>query len=171
MQKPVSFKEAYSRAYPLPVAIAIAKDRKGKYNPITLGWVTQTSVKPCMFSIAISRANYSLEAIRFAREFVLAFPSADMAEEALFFGSCSGRDTDKLSRVKLATEPARCIDSLLLSDAVSNFECKLVSEHLAGDHVILVGEVVGIYMNADPSVERLYIIGPGFKMGSYRNME
>jgi flavin reductase (DIM6/NTAB) family NADH-FMN oxidoreductase RutF len=170
MQTPVTFEKANSKVYPVPVAIAIAKDSEGKYNPVTLGWVTETSVSPRMYSIAINRSNYSLEVIQSTKEFVLAFPSVNMAEETLFFGTCSGRDKDKFSKVKLATEPARNVDSLLLTDAVSNFECKLISEHPSGDHVILVGEVVGAYMNADPAVERLYIIGPGFKMGSYRNM-
>lgn len=168
MQTTVSFEKAHNREYPVPVAIAIAKESEGKYNPITLGWITVTSVCPRMYSIAISKANYSLEVIRSAKEFVLAFPSASMAEEALLFGTCSGRDTDKFSKVNIATEPARNIDSLLLTDAVSNYECKLISEHSSGDHVILVGEVVAAYMNADPVVERLYIIGSGFKMGSYR---
>ena len=75
-----------------------------------------------------------------------------------------------MTEVQLATQPSEHIDSLLLIDAVANFECRLVSEHTTGDHLILVGEVIHAHLNEDKTVDRLYIIGPGFKLGSYRNL-
>ena len=170
MQISVPYFKVNNSKYPEPVAIAIAKEKTGEYNPITLGWVMVTSGNPNMFAIAVSQRNFSLEVIRLAKSFVLAFPSVYMAEEALFFGTHSGRDIDKMAEVKLATEPAEQIESLLLTDAVANFECRLVSEHTTGDHVILVGEVIQSHLNDDPTVERLYIIGPGFKLGSYKDL-
>lgn len=168
MQISVPYSKANNIKYPEPVAIA--KEKTGKYNPITLGWVMVSSGNPHMFAIAISQKNYSLEVIRNAKSFVLAYPSVHMADETLFFGIHSGRDIDKMAEVQLATEPAYLIDSLLLTDATANFECSLVSEHITGDHVILVGEVIQSHLNEDLSVERLYIIGSGFKLGSYKDL-
>jgi flavin reductase (DIM6/NTAB) family NADH-FMN oxidoreductase RutF len=88
-----------------------------------------------------------------------------MGEETLFFGSKSGRDTDKLAECKCNTDPAQKIDSVLLSDAVANFECKLVSQAEAGDHIIFIGEIVCSHMNTE-SKKRLYTIAPGHKLGS-----
>jgi flavin reductase (DIM6/NTAB) family NADH-FMN oxidoreductase RutF len=89
-----------------------------------------------------------------------------MAEEALFFGSRSGRDVDKLANSDCKTESAKVIDSELLSDAVANFECELESETPAGDHIIFVGKIVCSHMNPE-SKNRLYTVGPGHKMGSF----
>ena len=81
------------------------------------------------------------------------------------------RNADKLSQKGIATQPAQEIDCKILTDAVANFECVLVSEHETGDHVIFVGRVVCSHMNKDSDVKRLYTlerIRKGFKMGGVR---
>ena len=79
MQVPTEYEEAVARKYPEQVAIAIAQDLQGKYNPITLGWTMLTSHEPPMMAISVGLTRYSLEAIRRAREFVVCFPSSAMA--------------------------------------------------------------------------------------------
>ena len=166
MQVETSYAEAIVRKYPEQVAIAIAKDSAGKYNPITLGWTMITSGDPPMMAISVAHQRHSLGAIRQAKAYVISFPSAAMAEEALFFGTKSGRDIDKLAALKTATQPAKEIDCVLLADAVANFECVLEGEMTTGDHVILAGRVVAAHMNDDISVRRLYTLGSGYDMGA-----
>lgn len=165
MQKQVKYDQAIKTKYPEQVVIAIAKDKKGKANPVTLGWTMIASYEPPMMAIAVAKTHYSTQAIRHSRCFTIAFPSAEMADEALFFGSRSGRDTDKFAELPSKTQPAKKIDSLLLSGAVANFECTLESQISVGDHVIFVGRVVASYINDKPK-KRLYTVGPGHKLGS-----
>lgn len=159
MQIKTSYELASARRFPEQVAIAIAKDAKGRYNPITLGWLMLASHQPPMIAIAVGRTRHSLEAIRRSGAFVLAFPSTAMTTDAVFHGTRSGRDLDKLAECGTKTQPATEIDGLLLSDAVANFECKLASEHAAGDHIIFVGEVVAAHVNRDAGLSRLYTLG------------
>lgn len=159
MQIATDYEQAVSRKYPEPVAIAIAKDARGIHNPITLGWTMFVSHQPPMMAIAIGKTRYSLQAVRHAGEFVLSFPSSEMAEDARFHGTQSGREMDKLTKCGTKTQPATQIDSVLLADAVANFECKLESELEAGDHVVFVGRVVQAHMNQDTAVRRLYSLG------------
>ncbi len=165
MQKQVEFPEAIKTKYPEQVVIAIAKDKNGKANPVTLGWTMLVSGKPPMMAIAVANTHYSIETIRHSKCFCLAFPSSEMADAALFFGSKSGRDIDKFAEFDCKTELAKTIDSVLLSDAVANFECTLESETIAGDHIIFVGQIVASHINTEPK-KRLYTIGPGHKLGS-----
>ena len=165
MQKQAEFPEAIKTKYPEQVVIAIARDKNGKANPITLGWTMIVSGKPPMMAIAVASTHYSIETIRHSKCFCLAFPSSERAEMALFFGSKSGRDIDKFAEFDCKTEPAKTIDSVLLSDAVANFECTLESETAAGDHIIFVGKVICSHINTEPK-KRLYTIGPGHKLGS-----
>jgi flavin reductase (DIM6/NTAB) family NADH-FMN oxidoreductase RutF len=165
MQKQVEYEEAIRTKYPEQVVIAIAKDKHGKANPVTLGWTMIASGKPPMMAIAVASRHYSIETIRHSKSFVIAFPSSQMADEALFFGSRSGRDFDKLANCDCKTESAKVIDSVLLSDAVANFECELESETTAGDHIIFVGRIVASHINTEPK-KRLYTVGPGHKLGS-----
>jgi len=164
MQKQVDYAEAISTKYPEQVVIAIAKGAAGRANPITLGWTMIASGRPPMMAIAVATGHYSVQAIRHSKSFTIAYPSADMADAALFFGSRSGRDTDKFKEFDCKNEPAKKIDSVLLTDAVANFECTLESETLAGDHIIFVGKIVASHINAEPK-KRLYTIGSGHKLG------
>lgn len=165
MQKQAEYAEAVGTKYPEQVVIAVAKDKDGKANPVTLGWTMIVSGKPPMMAIAVASRHYSIETIRHSKCFCLAFPSSEMADMALFFGSRTGRDIDKLADFDCKTEPAKAIDSVLLSDAVANFECELETETVAGDHIIFVGKVVSSHINTE-SKKRLYTVAPGHKLGS-----
>ncbi len=165
MQKQTEYSDAVRTKYPEQVVIAIAKDKNGKANPVTLGWTMIVSGNPPMMAIAVAKKHYSIEAITHSKSFTIAFPSSDMADAALFFGSKSGRDTDKFAEFDCKTEPAKSIDSVLLSNAVANFECTLDSQVPVGDHIIFVGTVVSSHMNTEPK-KRLYTVGPGHKLGS-----
>jgi flavin reductase (DIM6/NTAB) family NADH-FMN oxidoreductase RutF len=159
MQVVTTHEQAASRRFPEQVTIAIAKDAAGKHNPITISWTMLVSHEPPMMAIAVGRTRYSLGAIRHAGEFVLSLPSSSMAEEARFCGTKSGAELDKLAECGISTQPATQIDSVLLADAVANFECKVESEFEAGDHIVFVGRVVAAHAHEDEAVRRLYALG------------
>ena len=163
MQHQVDYAQAIASKYPEQIVIGIARDAQGKHNPIALGWTMIVSHEPPMMAVSIGKTRYSLDTFRSAREFVIAFPSEHQQEEAMLFGTKSGRDTDKLAEAGCPVVPAREIDSVLLADAVANFECKLAGELEAGDHVIFTGQVVCSNLNSKP-LTRLYTVAEGYKM-------
>ena len=172
MQKLIEYEQAIKTKYPEQIVIAIAKDKNGKANPITLGWTMLVSGKPPMMAISVAKTHYSIETITHSKCFTIAFPSSEMADAALFFGSKSGRDADKFAefdaqhgQVHCKTESAKEIDSVLLADAVANFECTLESETAAGDHIIFVGRLIASHINTEPK-KRLYTVAHGHKLGS-----
>ena len=152
MQKQVEYSDAIKTKYPEQVVIAIAKDRNGKANPVTLGWTMIVSGNPPMMAIAVAAKHYSIEAINYSKCFTISFPSSEMSEAALFFGSKSGRNVDKFAEFDCVTAPAEKIDSVLLADAVANFECELDSQIPAGDHIIFVGKIVCSHIKDRKSV-------------------
>lgn len=165
MQKQVEYQDAIKTKYPEQVVIAIAKDKAGRANPVTLGWTMLVSGEPPMMAISVYKGHYSIKTIRHSKCFTICYPSSEMADAAFFFGSKSGRDVDKFAEFDCKTEPAKVIDSVLLSDAVANFECTLESETQAGDHIIFVGKIIASHTNTKPK-KRLYTIGPGHKLGA-----
>jgi flavin reductase (DIM6/NTAB) family NADH-FMN oxidoreductase RutF len=164
MQKQVKYEQALKTKYPEQVVIVIAKDKNGKANPVTLGWTMLTSGTPPMMAIALYKGHYSVKCIRRSKCFTLTFPSADMADAALFFGSHSGRNVDKFAEFPCKTSPAEKINSVLLADAVANFECTLAKQIVTGDHVIFVGLVVCSHVNPKRK-KRLYSLASGHKLG------
>ena len=164
MQTEVPYTKAIGLKYPEQVVIAIAKDKNGKCNPITLGWTMITSHNPPMMAISIGLTRYSLEVFKNAKEFVISMPSEDQEKETLFFGTKSGRDHDKLAEMNTQVQPGSKVDCVIISDAVANFECKKIAELQTGDHVLFVGEIICSHMNPDKP-NRLYTVASGYKMG------
>ncbi len=165
MQIQVTYEEAIARKYPEQIALAIVKDPQGKYNPITLGWVMNTSHQPPMIAISIGKTRYTYQAFEKSEEFVVCLPSVEMREAVLLFGSQSGASMDKLAKSGLNVQPAVQIDGVLLSDAVANFECKLEGRLETGDHDIFVGRVVASHMNANRPLKRIYTLNASPEFG------
>ncbi len=164
MQRKATYAETQAARNPREVCIAIARDEQGKFNPITLGMMMTPSIRPPIFAVSIGRNQYSVGAFRRSREFVVALPSVAQHDETVLYGTKSGRVMDKLAAAGAKTQPAEVIEGVLLADAVANFECKLVAEVEAGDHIVFFGEVVATHVNETPQ-SRLYIVGPGHAMG------
>ena len=164
MQKQVELAEALKSKYPEQIAYAVAKDAAGKANPITLGWVMQTSHEPGMFAISVSPQRYSYEVIDGAGCFTLVFPTAEDGDQAMLFGTRSGRDTDKIKEAGTTVSEATMIDSVIFDDAVANFECVVEDKIQTGDHYIFVGRVVASHVNSEAK-GRLYTVATGWKMG------
>ena len=163
MQIEIPFTKAILKKYPEQVVIVLAREKSGRINPITIGWTMLTSHKPPMMAFSVGLGRYSLNVLREAGECVVSFPSELQEKDAFFFGTKSGRDTDKIDVSDIATVPAKTVDCVLLDDAVANFEVKLTGEMESGDHVIFTGEVVKAHVNPD-APGRLYTVAAGFKM-------
>lgn len=169
MQKKVGYSEAITTRLPEAIAYAIAKNENGVANPITLGSFMITSHQPPMLAITIAFQRHSYETIKHSKCFTVAFPTEEQGKEALFFGIRSGRDTDKLKEFGSATSPASKIDSVILDDAVANFECVLEDQLVTGDHVIFAGRVVASHINTEPK-KRLYTVSPEWDMSGVRKL-
>lgn len=164
MQKQSSITEAWERKYPEQVVLAITKSKDGRINLMAIGWVCIVSDAPPMFLLGIDDPAYTLELIRESGEFVIAYPAKSMAKETLYFGTTHGHDIDKGKISGLKFEPASVVGVPLLSDAVANFECKLVTEYRPGNCPLVVGEVVASSVNTDSSISRLINAGKNYKL-------
>lgn len=164
MQKSATVNQAWDRKYPEQVVLAITKAPDGRINLMAIGWVTLVSDEPPMFICGIDDPAYTLELIRQNKEFVIAYPSKAMAGETLYAGTTHGHEIDKGKISGLKFESASVVDVPLLSDAVANFECRLVTEYRPGNCPLVVGEVVASSVNCDETVTRLVNAGKGYKL-------
>lgn len=167
MQKKADYEQAIKTKYPEQIVIAIVKDKNGKPNPVTIGWTMIASGNPPMLAIALTPKRYSTEAIREKKCFTVSYPNEDMADLALYFGTHSGRDCDKFADTGCKFSPAEKIDSVIIDDAVANFECVLESELETGDHIIFIGRVVASHVNTE-NKNRLYSVAPNRVLSGVR---
>lgn len=155
--KRVSPDIAFSKKYPTPVVLVTSVDKQGKPNIIALGWFMQTSFDPLMLAISIGNTRYSNSLVKETGEFVLAYPSEEMADALLYCGTHSGKDVDKFKETKLTAVKSRHVRPPLIASALANFECKVISGLKTGDHTIFTGQVLAAYLN-DKETKKLYTI-------------
>ncbi|MDP8314296.1 MAG: flavin reductase family protein [Candidatus Celaenobacter antarcticus] len=143
---------------PSRLALAVTKPKDGPVNIITLGWFMRTSIKPPMFAISVGLTRYSHKILSENRNFVLAIPSVNMAEQVMQCGMQSGRDVEKIIEFGIKTRRGKMTDIPILADAVANFECKTITQIRSGDHTIFIGEVKYSWQNDDKNLEQLLTI-------------
>jgi flavin reductase (DIM6/NTAB) family NADH-FMN oxidoreductase RutF len=148
----VSIKKSYDKFKPESVVFVITVDETGKPAGMVAGWNMKCSVDPPMFAVPLSKKYHTHKLIRESREFTIAVANKSLESEVIFFGATHGNEIDKFKETGLETEPAEFIKPPLISKATVNFECRLVSETDAGDHIIFLGEILASYINPDKKV-------------------
>ena len=138
---------AYRLLHPRSTVLVSCADKAGKPNVITLAWTMPTSVLPPMVAISVSPRRYSHGLIQKTGEFVINIPTIEMAREALFCGSRSGRKTNKFLEGGLTPAKAKKVKPPIIGECVAHLECKVVGRVSTGDHTIFVGEVLAAYAN------------------------
>jgi flavin reductase (DIM6/NTAB) family NADH-FMN oxidoreductase RutF len=128
----------------------------------------QTSFEPLLFAVSIGHTRYSHQLLSECKEFVLAFPNEDQANEMWYCGSHSGRKVEKFAKSGFEPLPATKVKPPLIRGACANLECKLISTLETGDHTIFVGEVVAAHVEPDAPGRLFSLPGAGWSFGGLR---
>lgn len=123
----------------IPQGVFVVTSRnENQINGMTAAWVSQVSFKPTLLCVSIAPQRFTYELIKKSRYFCINVLSKDQIELAKHFGFKTGRQINKFENVayKFAAQ-----GSPVLEDAIAYFECRVVGEYEAGDHIIVVGEV------------------------------
>jgi flavin reductase (DIM6/NTAB) family NADH-FMN oxidoreductase RutF len=109
-------------------------------NAFTAAWITQVSFDPLLLALSINAAHASYPILMAAGVFTVSVLRQGQLELARHFGTQSGRVIDKLvgQRWRAALEGAP-----VLLDAAAYLECRLIGRYAAGDHELVLAQVVG----------------------------
>lgn len=112
----------------------------GDDHAMTANWLTQASFEPPMVAVAVQNTSRTIGLIRDARHFVVNVFMEGQRELADKLGRSSTDAPQKLKGIK--TKPAPRWGGPILADALGWLECRLVAALPAGDHTLVLGEVV-----------------------------
>ncbi len=127
-------------------------DKNGKATGMIAGWNMKISGNPFLFAVSLAKNSYTLSLILESKEFVIAVPNKELEEAVRLFGSTHGNEIDKFKEAAIQTEKAAFIRTPLIKNASINFECRLYKEVEAGDHHILIGEILASYLHPDKKI-------------------
>lgn len=140
----------YQLIEPGPVVL-VATSRDGVPNVMTMSWHMMMEFTPPQIACIVSNGNHSFAALKRTKECVIGIPPARFAKKVVAIGNCSGADTDKFARFKLATRPAKKVAPPLLLDCFANLECRVIDTRMVSAYCLFVLEVVQAWINPDRS--------------------
>ncbi len=122
-------------------------------NAFTASSVIPVSFKPVMVAITVGIDHASRPLLRSGKAFTINVLKNDQIDLAGHFGTVSGRDADKLGDVRW--RPGLNGAPILL-EALAYLECERLDMVPAGDHELVLGEVIGGELLANGATPLLY---------------
>lgn len=130
-------------------AVLVTASSGEKANVTAVEWITPVGEKPPMVAFSLGTTSLTLDLICTSMEFVVAIPSDKIKDAVVLCGSTSGKFIDKFAEGKLTSVRAKRVSAPLVLEALANMECKVASCINAGDHMVVVGEVVEVHLPKD----------------------
>jgi flavin reductase (DIM6/NTAB) family NADH-FMN oxidoreductase RutF len=123
-------------SYGVYVVGVAAGDRRDGF---TAAWVMQASFDPLLLALSINSSNASYELLHAGGGFTVNVLKQGQLDLARRFGTRSGRNEDKLAGIRW--RPGRT-GAPILEQALAYFDCEIAGRHRAGDHELVLGQVV-----------------------------
>lgn len=131
--------------HPYNTSLVTCCDAEGQANIIAIAWLIPVSAQPPLVGMSIRPSRYSYGLIQATGEFVINVAPYEIARQVLFCGRRSGRNVDKFAATGLTAGPARLVQPPVIAECVAHLECRVVQDVEAGDHRLVVAEVLAAY--------------------------
>lgn len=129
---------------PTPVVLVTCKNKAGKINVFTIGWVSTVCTRPPIIAIGVRPERLSYEYIKESEECTINLTTRDMVKITDYCGVTSGRKIDKISKLGLKLNKGVAIDTPSLEMSPVALETKVKQITPLGSHDMFLLEVVNI---------------------------
>ncbi len=152
----------YYLLHPRPVVV-VSVAFNGKETAMAASWCMPVSKSPPLLAVSIAPSRYTYELIKGSKEFIVNVLEYRYFKEVSYLGTVSGRDIpDKIDRSGLSKEYGRIVKAPVFKEAVGVLECKLYKDVEAGDHNVIIGEVLKAYakesLKAEPDIKKYKVM-------------
>ncbi|MBU3111940.1 flavin reductase family protein [Clostridium lacusfryxellense] len=132
---------------PVPVVLITSKNKEGKINVFTVGWIGMACTKPPMITVAIRPERLSYEYIKESGDFVVNLPNSKLVREVDYCGVRSGKQIDKIKEMNFTVESSKDVTAPIISECPVALECKVISITPLGTHDLFLAEIVNTHVN------------------------
>ena len=134
---------------PVPVVLITSRNKEGKENVFTVGWIGTVCTKPPMLSISIRPERLSYEYIKETMEFTVNLPSINMTKSVDYCGVRPGRKFDKIKEMNFTMREGSNVNVSYIDECPVSIECKVKSIIPLGTHDLFIADVVGSHIDKD----------------------
>ncbi|WP_342600008.1 flavin reductase family protein [Psychrobacillus sp. FSL H8-0483] len=137
LEQIASFKEAMGN-YPTGVTVVTAFNQEGKPMGMTVNSFASVSLEPLLILWSIDKRVYSYENFLKVDKFTVNILAADQGDLCTLFSS---KVEDRFSQCDWKESE---LNLPVLSNSLAILQCKVFKQVEAGDHTIMIGEVLDI---------------------------
>jgi len=130
--------------YPAPVLVVGTYDAAGKPNFMTAAWGGICCSRPPCVAISLRKATYTYGNIVRYGAFTINIPSEKHVRFADYFGTASGKKTDKIAASGLNAVKSILVNAPYIEEFPFVLECKLIHQIEIGLHTQFIGEIMDI---------------------------
>ena len=112
----------------------------GKPYGMAAAWVTRASNEPYLVSVSVWKENLTHEKIQKSGVYAINILDESKKHLAIHFGRHPGRDVNKFEQI--VYRKGKSGSPILYMDAVAYVDCQVIKAIEAGDHTILLGQVL-----------------------------
>jgi flavin reductase (DIM6/NTAB) family NADH-FMN oxidoreductase RutF len=113
-------------------------------NVAPYGMVMPVSFDPPLMAFGIKEERDTFRNIRDNDEFVVAYPTPELAEAVNKTAEALPRDKSEFAHARLTCRPSATVKPHSVGECPVNIECKLEWMRQAGDHYVVVGRAVAV---------------------------
>lgn len=158
------FKEAMGN-YPTGVTVVTAYDKNDKPIGLTVNSFASVSLDPLLILWSIDKKVFTYETFKKIDKFAVNILASDQKDKAMLFAT---KDADRFGHTNWHKSE---FGLPILDGSLAGLQCKTFQTVEAGDHTIMIGEVMEIHVeNKDPLLYHARNIGP-FPQEFHKNDE
>lgn len=133
---------------PVPAALVTCGTME-KPNIVAVAWTGLAGCTPIMVDISLRKCRYSREIIEETGTFVLNLTNRDLLYATDYYGSVSGRDTDKLAHSGLTVSKGPRTGCPMLDKSPVSMECTVTQTVEMGDYILFLAVVEAVHVDTD----------------------
>lgn len=132
----------YKVLAPRPVILVSTVNEKGISNAAPFSFVMPVSIEPPLIAFASDPDHDTVKNILKIKDFVVNIPGKELLEQVWECSDDYPYGVSEIKEAKLTEEKSNKIKSPKIKECFAHFECKLFAKHDAGDHLLIIGEVL-----------------------------
>ena len=149
MKKQLPDNDWHAALYANPVVLVSTKSPKGVDNVSPYGMCMPVSSNPPLFVIGVHPNRQTYGYIKKRKEFGINLLTPELKDACVQTAKGIPPEESEFDLAGLSRFQAEEIDVALVAESPVNFECRLHWMKKSGDHDVVVGEVVAVWVNEE----------------------
>lgn len=168
---------AYRLLAPRPTIIVTTVNLKGQVNAAPFSFTMPVSMVPPLIAFASILSHHTYKNIEETQQFVINIPGEDILEKLWITGEKFPPGVNELEKAGLTPLSSDLVKPPSIAECTAHLECEVKWIKKAGDHQIIVGEVLKVHadknalkdglLNAEQVKPLLHLGGVNFIVGDH----